>query len=72
MWPSEDHYPRKTSLWRLTGAGYGFRNASRDWQNNFAPEMTKSGFRRLESDGNVYAREELFLIVLEDLVAASA
>lgn len=53
----EEYYPGKTILWKAKRAVYGLRNAPRDWQDHFTSELTKSGFRRMKSDGKVCMRD---------------
>lgn len=64
VWPPEEFSTGKQILWAARRAVYGLRNAPRDWQDYFAPEMRQSGFRRLRSDGNISVHKELMVIVL--------
>ncbi|MCP4192560.1 MAG: hypothetical protein GY768_18250, partial [Planctomycetaceae bacterium] len=71
VWPPKEFYPQGDRLWRLKKAMYGLRSSPKDWQTHFAKIMSTLGFRRLQSDANVYVdtvRGVYILVYVDDLL----
>ena len=64
VWPPKDFYTDGKCLWKVKKAVCGLRQAPKLWQEHFAEVMSKLGFRRCNSDPNLYCHESGRLYVL--------
>ena len=64
VWPPVEFYPGRTIIWLLKKAMYGLRSSPRDWQIHFASILIALGFKRLQSDANIYVHFEYCLFLL--------
>lgn len=60
----EEYYPGRAILWRLKRDGVRLRFAPRGWEEHFPSQVIKGDVQRKKSDGNAYAHEGPFVIVL--------
>ena len=69
--PPREFYPDGNVMWLLKRAMYGLRSAPADWQRHFAEVMSAMGFRRLQTEPNVYISITILTIIfvhVDDLI----
>ena len=69
--PPVEYYPEGGVVWKLKRAFYGLRNAPKLWQQHLAATLESQGFRRMNSDPNLYynaSRKVYILCYVDDLM----